>query len=286
MNNRSIDLTGKLPKGLVELYSTILTCASQQEIELLVVGATARDLVLVHGYGANITRGTRDIDFGINIADWEQFDQLAKALVSVGFEQHQAITHKFHYTDQDQLPWEIDIVPFGPITDNNHEISWPPDHSIKMSTFGFQEAYDHALSVQINDTPNTTLPVASPAGITLLKLIAWVDRLPEGRPKDATDLIYIIQNYATIPEVLHELYEHGYMEAHDWDEPKASAMKLGKDIQTIATSKSIEHLSIQLFKHKRNSDRFAQHLKTNRDTTENADQLYYIFRTSFTKKIY
>lgn len=33
---------------------------------MLVVGAMARDLILVHGYNARIERGTRDVDFEQN----------------------------------------------------------------------------------------------------------------------------------------------------------------------------------------------------------------------------
>ena len=57
-------IADKLPEGLTELYQVINKHATALGITYLVVGATARDIVLVHGYGANVERGTRDIDLG------------------------------------------------------------------------------------------------------------------------------------------------------------------------------------------------------------------------------
>lgn len=68
VKNTSIDITGKLPKGLVEIYGDIAAHTSALGIDFLVVGAMARDLVLVHGYGSKIERGTQDIDFGIYLS--------------------------------------------------------------------------------------------------------------------------------------------------------------------------------------------------------------------------
>lgn len=60
----SIDLCGKLHRGAVELYHAVDTATSQLNIPYLIVGAMARDIVLVHGLGAAIERATRDIDSG------------------------------------------------------------------------------------------------------------------------------------------------------------------------------------------------------------------------------
>ena len=61
--NTSVNVVGKLPDGLVELYSDIHGHARELAIELLVVGAMARDLVLVHGFGSKIERGTKRCRF-------------------------------------------------------------------------------------------------------------------------------------------------------------------------------------------------------------------------------
>ena len=85
VKNTCVNIAGKLPLGLVELYADINEHAKKLAIDFLVVGAMARDMVLVHGFGSNIERGTRDVDFGINVASWEQcaewFDIFAEAFL-------------------------------------------------------------------------------------------------------------------------------------------------------------------------------------------------------------
>jgi hypothetical protein len=67
MKNTSVSIVNKLSSGLGELYADIDAEAKRLNIPYLVVGAMARDLVLVHGYGSKIERGTRDVDFGIKV---------------------------------------------------------------------------------------------------------------------------------------------------------------------------------------------------------------------------
>ena len=72
MKNSSVNISGKLNAGLIELYTDLSAHAQALDIDVLVVGAMARDLVLVFGYGARIERGTRDVDFGISVASWDE----------------------------------------------------------------------------------------------------------------------------------------------------------------------------------------------------------------------
>jgi len=72
----SLDLTNKLPAGLVEVYSQINQIAGALDIPILIVGATARDIILVHGFGTAIERGTRDVDFGIEVQNWQHYQIL------------------------------------------------------------------------------------------------------------------------------------------------------------------------------------------------------------------
>ena len=47
---------------------------SSAKCEYFVAGATARDLILVNVHGLRPGRATRDIDFGIAVESWEQFE--------------------------------------------------------------------------------------------------------------------------------------------------------------------------------------------------------------------
>ena len=242
MNNTSINISGKLHKGLVELYQDVITIADRLGIKVLVVGAMARDLVLVHGFGATIERGTRDVDFGVNVATWEDFQTLKQELLQIGFKESPGIQHRLQRNDSDGSPWEIDIIPFGEIASAKKEISWPPNADFVMSVVGFEEAHLHAIVVQISESPDSFISVASPAGIVLLKLIAWLERDRDKKPKDAEDINYIISSYSKIPEISGALYEDGHMEALEWDESLASARKIAFDCAKIASQETAQLL--------------------------------------------
>lgn len=236
VNAISIDLVGKLPHGLTELYCCIQSSARALDIQTLIVGAMARDLVLVHGFDAQIERGTRDVDFGINVGTWREFEILKTRLVGEGFQADRNQAHKLVRNDSDGTPWEIDIIPFGPVADDSLTILWPPDHSIAMSVMGFQEAFEHAWVVTITDEPSVRCNVASPAGVALLKLIAWTERDSQTRKKDASDLLYLMDTYRHIPHIGNTLYEEGFAERSDWDLRLAGAAKLGADAGAIANT--------------------------------------------------
>ena len=261
MKNTCVNIAGKLPAGLVELYANINEHAKKLAIDYLVVGAMARDLVLVHGFGAKIERGTRDVDFGVNVASWDEFSALRDSLLQAGYVPDARKIHRLTREDEEGLPWEIDIVPFGEIEDKSKRINWPPKQDFVMNVHGFSEAFEHALDVQISDEPALVIPVASPAGICLLKLVSWLDREVELRAKDATDFSYLIQSYSKIPEISDALYEEGYMEAQGWDEFKASAMKLGKDVAVLASPETIEFLEEELFNRAARIEQFVRDMQ-------------------------
>lgn len=261
MKNTCVNIAGKLSPGLVELYADINEHAKELAVDFLVVGAMARDLVLVHGFGSKIERGTRDLDFGINVASWDEFNALRESLLQAGYEQDTRKIHRFTCEDEEGLPWEIDIVPFGKIADESNSIYWPPKQDVAMNVHGFSEAFKYALDVRISEEPDIVIPVASPVGICLLKLVSWLDREVELRAKDATDFSYLIQSYSKIPENFDALYGEGYMEAQEWDEFKACAMRLGKDVAVIASLETIEFLEEELFNRPARTEQFVRDMQ-------------------------
>lgn len=247
MKTTSPNVVGKLPEGLVELYQIISHHTEALDIPYLVVGATARDIILRHGFGAAIERGTRDVDFGIQVQNWEQFEQLKIALIENGFTPHKTKPHQLITTVSNGEEWEVDIIPFGEIANDESTIAWPPQHDIEMSVTGFKEAFDHSLNVTISDDPTLEIKVASPAGMLLLKLISWLEREPSIRQKDAMDIYYLTKHYSKIPEVANSLYDDDYMEAQDFDEHKAGAMKQADDAKDIASEESLVFINERLF---------------------------------------
>ena len=242
----SLDLTNKLPAGLVEVYSQINQIAVALDIPMLIVGATARDIILVHGFGASIERGTRDVDFGIEVQSWQHYHALQQALQQAGFAADPQKVHRFSTHDSAGMPWEIDLIPFGNVSDPQGQILWPPADDITMTVLGFAEAYATGWDIILTGNLRFALKVASPAGILLLKLIAWIERGQEFQGKDASDIYYLIRHYSKIPSVYGLLHDEGYMAVQDYDDIKASAMKLADEVQAMAHPLTLTYLRIQL----------------------------------------
>ena len=277
-----VNIAGKLPLGLVDLYADISGHAKVLDIDYLVVGAMARDLVLVHGFGSKIERGTRDVDFAINIASWDKFNALTGRLLAADYHADNNRAHRLYYRSGTDHEWEIDIIPFGEIADADNNIYWPPKQHTVMNVRGFSEAFTNALQVQISEEPEIIIPVASPAGICLLKLLAWLDREFDLRPKDASDFVYLIETYSKIPEVFDVLYEQDYMETQGWDETKASAMKLGTDVSEIASPDTKTFLEAALFNNDVKKEQFVRDMKNNsHKSLEQCEELFIIFMDAF-----
>lgn len=228
----SLDITGKIDPATIELLRTVSRAIETLGMPYVIVGATARDLVMHHAHGAAIERATRDVDFAIKIADWGAFDAIRNQLAKVGFELTRA-QHRLH----GPAGAIVDIVPFGLVADKTASIAWPPDGKVVMNVLGFQEACDNAERVRIAQEPELIIPVATPAGMALLKLIAWSDRIRETRSKDAQDFAYLLQSYERIPVVTEMLFSEEWapiMDGYGWDLTLAAAHKLGHDAGRIA----------------------------------------------------
>jgi predicted nucleotidyltransferase len=70
MASTLLDISGKPSLFEVEIFDTIHQAVSQLGIPFLVVGASARDLVLHHAHGVEIIRASRDIDFAVQVESW------------------------------------------------------------------------------------------------------------------------------------------------------------------------------------------------------------------------
>lgn len=70
------DLSGKINPQTVAALSAVRGIADAQGISFFVVGASARDFILKHCYGIEPPRMTTDIDLGVEVANWEQFNKL------------------------------------------------------------------------------------------------------------------------------------------------------------------------------------------------------------------
>lgn len=238
----------RLDSGLIDpiqvrTYDVVARVATDKDVPFIIVGASARDLVMHHAYGAPIQRATRDIDLAVQVPDWESFDSIRDSLVAEGYTKTD-IPHRLY--DSHGIP--LDIIPFGPLENRDATIAWPPDGAVEMGVLGFQEALDHCVWVEVVDVPELKLPVASPQGLALLKLIAWFERDAQTRKKDAADLAYLAANYENIPGFMEVLYEHyePVLEHYGWDTRLSGAHLLGHEVALIAGSSTLAFLRSSL----------------------------------------
>ncbi|MFH1068503.1 MAG: nucleotidyl transferase AbiEii/AbiGii toxin family protein [Candidatus Glassbacteria bacterium] len=233
MTSTSINISGKLDEAAIKLYIKVNQVAGRLSIPFVVVGASARDIIMHHAYGANIQRATMDIDIGIQVTDWKAFFEMTSGLIKAGFTET-SIQHRL----RSPLQMEVDIVPFGRVQDAEADLKWPPDGDVVMNVLGFQEAFDNAVVVRIQDLPPVDIPVATPIGIALLKIIAWTDRKSK---KDVKDLFYLLSQSDKIPAIRDSMYrDEEPMIKYDWDSTLAGAYLLGKEVNKISSSKTKE----------------------------------------------
>jgi len=208
-----------------ELLSIIHQAVTEQNIAFFLAGATARDIVLHHVFDRPKGRRTYDIDTAILISGWQEFKRVKQGLIAQGMRE----TREIHRVIHTNTGMPVDIIPFGAISNEQGDITWPPEHSVVMSVAGFQQAYDSSLSVDIGN--NCLIKVASIAGLALLKLIAWCDRQPETY-KDAEDFLTLITQYEHIQtERLFDEYVPA--ESLNYNMQRAGAYLLGHDIALI-----------------------------------------------------
>lgn len=232
MTNTLLNIAGKVDPRTVAVLAAVAPVLAELGLPYVVVGATARDLVLHYAHGARIQRATQDVDFAIELADWAAFETLKGRLCDQGFSATSA-PHRLLGPDNTI----VDIVPFGEIEDAPATLAWPPDSSVTMNVLGFSEACATAEWIRIQDTPALDIPVAIPEGMMLLKLIAWTDRPQDRRSKDALDIAYLLASYEKVKTVEAALYDNEnaqIMETYDWDLTPAAAHLLGQRARGVA----------------------------------------------------
>ena len=197
-------------------------------IEWMVTGAGGRVLLLEGVYGLPHGRATQDVDLGIMVASWDHYQALVDRLQEDGRFQPDPKQQQRLLFQGDSM---LDLVPFGEIETEDRIIRWPPDEDFVLNVIGFREAYADVVDVMLD---GLKVPVISPVGLMLLKLVAWSDRHWTQPMKDAADLAYVLRYYGMIltEEVLFD--EHiDDIEASEYDIDLASIRVLGRKIEML-----------------------------------------------------
>jgi len=235
MTNILFNLSGKIEKPLVDALYLLKGIADSFGIPFFVVGAFSKDLILKHGYGIEPRRKTGDIDLGVEVANWEQFEKLKESLIATG--QFSPAPDKQRLRCGTIL---IDILPFGPITKNDKRISWPPEHEIIMSMVGFEEAYEYSITSRLSSDPELDIKFASLPGLAIMKLISWNEKYPN-RKRDAEDLLFIMNKYEEAGNS-ERLYEEDLplLQEEEFDTTLAGARLLGRDMAIISAPRTVQ----------------------------------------------
>jgi len=238
MRKNLLDLSGKIDPIKIEFFEIISNVAKAANIHFFVVGATARGMILEEGFDIPRKRATEDIDLGIQVSGWKQYQTLKAVLTKTKKFQLAREPHRLIFNEV--IP--IDIIPFGTIANPDSSIVWPPENETTMSTLGFGESYQHSLTVRLRSNPILDVQFASLGGIVLLKLISWNENYAR-RDKDAKDILLIMQNYLDAGNQ-DSLYneEIDLVEVENFDYVLAGARLLGRDVAKIchhATAKKV-----------------------------------------------
>lgn len=233
---------------LKPLLEELIPFFEKRGVNFFVIGATARDIILEIN-GEQSGRRTQDIDIAITINKWEEFEKISEGLTELeNFSKDKEQKQRFLYLAKFQL----DIVPYGGIMEENDKIYWPPDQDFAMNVLGFEEVQKETISITLDE--KIEFEVVNLIGIVLLKIIAWKDRNHKGN-KDADDLLFILKNYLNIN--LDRAVEQHYDEVYqivNYTELKASASLIGIDLKELTSSNSklndflIEILTVEIEK--------------------------------------
>lgn len=96
---------------MLEIIQTLQEILGKQAYDFLLIGASARDLIIDTIYDLGISRSTEDVDFAIYVPEWDAYEKVLQKLIASGHFQSTKITHKLLFKNR----YEVDIVPFGDI---------------------------------------------------------------------------------------------------------------------------------------------------------------------------
>lgn len=217
-----------------KLIAAVASAAEELRIKWMVTGAVGRVLLLESVYGLPHGRATEDVDLGVMVASWDEYQALVEHLCqNADFKSDPKQRQRLRYRN-DGI---VDLVPFGDIESSGRTIRWPPDNDFAMSVMGFREAHAQAVEVLADEI---VVPVVSPVGLMLLKLVAWTQRRHAQPKKDAADIAYLLRHFSAILTE-NVMFEQHYadIEAAAFDLDTAASRVLGQKMALMAAEDTL-----------------------------------------------
>jgi len=162
--NVALDLTTPLGVVLTEMDAVL-----EHPVDLLVVGAEARDIIASQLSPDLRLVATTDVDLVLAVDDWRQYDETFAALTSFG-------SRGMMFTIAGV---RVDIIPFGAVEDPPGTIR-PPWMDEPFRVGALRPVFDAATPMTLPEAWRLTCRVPTVAGFAALKLHAWLERSAQG----------------------------------------------------------------------------------------------------------
>lgn len=201
------------------VLSQLSAVAERHGIAVMVVGATARDILSESIVGAPPARATADVDVAVAVPSLQAFEDLTSDLDRVDRSRHTFMVSGVL----------VDVVPFGDVETGDRRIDW--GDGVWMNAVGLRETFARCVRVRLPGDTEVLVPTI--AGLAVMKLTAWSDRRLETK-RDAVDVQTIIGWYGA-GALLGELYETEgeLLEAYGFDPDLAGAHRLGRHMTEL-----------------------------------------------------
>ena len=245
MTATSNPLSIRIDDSRGETLVRVARIAGNLGVPFVLVGAFARDVHLEYLWSIHTRRNTADMDLAVQVTDWPRFETLRQAIASSGFFKPREDHLERFVSSNGAL---VDIIPFGPLAVQGDRIVWPGAKQ-PMSVVGIQDAYDHALQVEIVTADNcANLRVATLPALVILKLVALREREELRAKRDTNDIDFIMRHslaagnrdrLAAGPDA-----DLGHTDPLDLD--SASARLIGRDMARISSPSTRRHLQEML----------------------------------------
>lgn len=219
-----------LEPGLIRALQILSDYFKSRDYRFILIGANV-PLILIDwkeadrkGYGI---RQTKDVDFSVEVEDWEDYQGLKKDLLELGLVQkdHQP-DHRFFI---DNLI--VDILPYGEAIAKDGVIEWPGTGH-RMNVLGFDKLFRYAKPELI--TKGLTIPVIPLSLLVFSKITAHMDR---HLTKDLLDILYVLEHYEEVTVSERRFDVTG---EHDLSYEERGAYILGADLGNILSPQEIE----------------------------------------------
>lgn len=229
----------EVDNALFEVLDAFSIAAETVNAPWLMIGATARIVLLEKVYGWPPGIGTQDVDFAVQVGNWDHYSDLCKLIIENDiFEADRSPTKRFRSKEG----MVFDLVPYDGVERGNKQVFWPPHDDDVMTVRGFDAAAKDAVQVIVNK--KLKVPVVSPKGLCALKLFAWEERHAQHPGRDAKDIAYFFKNIECLYsfEKLHTEYPDA-VEIADYQIKNAGHYQLGCDVGDLVSEDDHAFLS-------------------------------------------